>query len=170
MPIQASLIMTRNVLLSNLSTFLDGPLIRTTPYVSVGGLGVPAGSPAVAVLFIPAYTNRNPASGVGIYSAPLITTMLQGSGGDPTVEATWQDVGLLHSIGGVNYMRPLVPVGSTGEGTPENPIRSNRAIIRFVSKYTNYRLSIQFKGDYFDASRPLAYIGLGAHNADDELL
>jgi hypothetical protein len=96
--------------------------------------------------------------------------MLQGSGGDPTTEATWQDVGLLHSIGGVNYMQPHVPVGSTGAGTPENPVRSNRAIIRFVSKYTNYRLSIQYYGSFFDASRPLGYLGLGAHNTDDEYL
>lgn len=141
--------------LSNLTSGIGGtPFQFTTAYATLRS-EVPQDSNLVGVIDIPAYTNRNPGSGVGAFSAPTMTVVIQAVRGSPTqADSAWFDVASFHTI------RPRVPAGSTGAGTPANPIFSNRYIAHFQTVFTNVRFSGQFQGSFADFSR--AYMAIHA--------
>lgn len=171
MPADANLIFTSGVFLSNLTDMRDGAVANfTTPRVNIGAVGM-ALSPEMTVrLFIPAFTNRNPGSGVGAFTRPIMTAVVQGNGGNPATEANWVDVASLHSLrGSTRAIRPHVALSSDGTGGPRNPVYSNIALARFVAPYTNYRISGQYQGSYPDFSAVQADLRFGHRTGDDEL-
>ena len=172
MPADANLIFTSGVFLSNLSDMRDGaPQRFTTPAVNIGSVGLALSPPMVARLFIPAFTNRSPGSGVGVYTRPIMTAVVQGAGGNPATEANWVDVASLYSQrGSTRAIRPHVALSSDGSGGTTNPIFSNVAVARFAgSPYTNYRISGQYLGSFPDFSAVFADLRMGHRNVDPEL-
>lgn len=138
------MVFTQGAPVSNWSTMIDGAALAvvTTPSVVFpGGIG---GDRQMAVeVFVPAFTNSN----VGVTTTPIMTIALQGALGAPTTEANWTDVLAFPQL------RPFVPGnsaagGSTGAGTPANPLLSNRVVRRLAGPlpYTNYRLSFHYRG------------------------
>ena len=169
MPADTNLIFSSGHIWSYLTDMRDGATVNfTTPALTLGTCGIPPGSLMVARLFIPAYTTRSPGAGVG-FSRPFITAVVQGAEGAPATEANWQDVAYLRSIHPNNCIRVHVPTGSTGEGTPANPIYSNVAIARFQGAYTNYRLSVQVIASWPDLSAVTATLRVGHALVDHEL-
>lgn len=171
MPADNNLIFTSGVFLSNLTDMRDGaPLNFTTPRVNIGGVGM-ALSPEMTVrFFIPAFTNRSPGSGVGAYTRPIMTAVVQGAGGNPATEANWVDVASLYSQrGSTRAIRPHVAISSTGAGGPTNPIFSNVAVARFVAPFTNIRISGQFIGSFPDFSAVFADLRIGHRPVEPEL-
>lgn len=167
--LQNGLIFTQNVFLSNLTDMRDGVyLIFTTPSVNLSYLGIPVGTPMVAEFDIPSYTNRSPGSGVGAYTAPTLYVRAQGNGGNPATEANWIDIATLISVGGTAVIRPHIPFG-TGAGTTQNPLYSNRAVARFATPFTNYRLIGSYLGSFPDFSAVTGALKLGAMNVLAEL-
>ncbi len=171
MPADANLIFTSGVFLSNLSDMRDGvPANFTTPSVSIGKVGLALSPPMVARLFIPAFTNRSPGSGVGAYTRPIMTAVVQGNAGDPATAAGWVDVISMYSQKGSRAIRPHVALSSTGQGGVRNPIFSNVALARFAgAEYTNYRISGQYLGSFPDFSAVQADLRMGHRNNDPEL-
>lgn len=172
MPADNNLIFTSGVFLSNLSTMIDGvPANFTTPRVVVGqNAGLPLSPNMVARLFIPAFTNRSPGSGVGAFTRPIMTAVVQGNAGDPATAGGWVDVASLYSQKGSRAIRPHVALSSTGAGGPRNPIFSNVAVARFAGgEYTNYRISGQYLGSFPDFSAVVADLRLGHRAVDPEL-
>jgi len=145
MPGDTGRVFTDGVILSSLSDFRDNVVVTiTTPALTDVTPGRYDSNLLAEVVF-GSYTNRNPASGVGIYTAPTMEGTVQGAVGDPTTEANWGNVA---SFG---LIRPHVPSGSTGANTPANPIFSNRYQARFQhGVYTNWRLRFTYTGSYPD--------------------
>ncbi len=151
MPASSESVLTSGHILSNMSTMVDGVALSfTTPSIGIGALGFKMGGrPLVLDVFIPAFTTRNPATpGVGAYSRPYMTVVVQVARGNPATEANWRDFVILPQI------RPLVPSGSTGAGTAANPVLSNRYRVAFqVGSESNIRLSGQYLGSFPDFSQ-----------------
>ena len=172
MPADANLIFTQGVFLSNLSDMRDGAIVNfTTPRVNIGAVGMALSPPMTARLFIPAFTNRSPGSGVGAFTRPTMTAVVQGAGGNPATEANWVDVISLYSQrGSTRAIRPHVALSSDGSGGPTNPIFSNVAVARWAgTPYTNYRISGQYQGSFPDFSAVFADLRFGHRNIDPEL-
>lgn len=144
MPADSNLILTRNVFLSNLTDMRDGvPLNFTTPSVNIGQVAVDGN--LVARIFIPAFTNRNPGSGVGAYTRPTMSAVVQVAEGSPAVAGNWKDLMWFKQI------RPQVFSGD-GSGTPSNMLFSREYIVRFNTDKSNVRISGQYIGSFPDFS------------------
>lgn len=173
MPADANLIFTSGVFLSNLSDMRDGvPANFTTPRVVVGAnAGLPFNPGMVARLFIPAFTNRSPGSGVGAFTRAIMTAVLQGNPGDPATAAGWVDVASFYSQRGSRAIQPHVALSSTGQGGPRNPIFSNVAVTPALGRvpYTNLRISGQYLGSFPDFSAVQADLRVGHRAIDPEL-
>lgn len=159
MPADTNLILTSGHLLRNLTGMMDGVPIRfTTPSVNVGSGGTPDGQTLAVRVFIPAFTNVSNAVGagaVGAFTRPYMTVVLQEADGNPATEANWKD---LLSFG---MIRPHVPTGSTGAGTPSNPVYSNVYVRRFHTIRSQVRLSGMYIGSNPDFSffHAAVYVG-----------
>lgn len=157
MPAQADLIFTQGHVFSFTGTDMRDGLgaIWTTPSVNLQGPGGGVGGSLVAKIVIPAVTNYNPATpGVGAYSAPYLSAVLQVNGGNPATEANWRNLTWFR------LLRPHVPAG-TGAGTPSNPIYSSIAIVRFNCLESNVRLSGTVLGSYVNLSNLYAAVFKG---------
>lgn len=155
MPAASESVLTAGHFLSNLTDMRDGVAQRfTTPSVNIGGVGYRASRALVLDVFIPAYTNRSPGSGVGAYTRPFLTIGLQDAQGDPTTEANWRDLGWLKLI------RPHVPAQSTGAGgtSLSSAIFSNRYRFGFQTDRSQVRLTGQYLGSFPDFSQFFAAI------------
>ncbi|HYE58564.1 MAG TPA: hypothetical protein VD948_08665 [Rhodothermales bacterium] len=139
MPADNSLILTQNRAFSYFTDMRDGVgNIWTTPSVNLQGPGGGTGA-LVMRLYFPSFTNATPA---GSFRAAYLTAVVQVCGGDPATEANWRDLTYFRR------MRPHVPTGSTGAGTPQNPVYSNEYIVRFNCDETNVRLSGTVLGSF----------------------
>lgn len=136
MPAQSELILTQGRNFSYLTTGVGTGIMFTTPSVNLQGPGGGAGGSLVCKIVVPAFTNADPTTpGVGAFSTPLIQAVLQVAGGNPATEANWRNLVTFRDLS------PFVPAGSTGAGTPSNPIYSNTAIVRFNCIESNVRLT-----------------------------
>jgi hypothetical protein len=157
MPASSESILTSGHILSYLTDMRDGVGASfTTPSVNIGGQGFRANRPLVLDVFIPAMTTRNPATpGVGVYTRPYMSLVIQENGGNPATEAGWRDVTWVKQI------RPHVPAGSTGSGAAgglSTAVFSNRFRIGFQSDKSNIRLSGSVLGSFADFSQFYAAI------------
>ena len=121
----------------------DGvPTNFTTPSINVGKKGFQKGEEALVFeVFMPAVTNGM-ATGVGAYTRPYVTGVFQHAYGNPATEANWRDVGIMKA------MRPWVASGSTGVGTANNPVFSNRYRFALQTDRSQVRFSMQLLGSF----------------------
>lgn len=155
MPAASESILTSGHFLSSLTDMRDGAgVLFTTPSINVGTMGFRANRTLVLDLFIPAFTNRSPGSGVGIYTRPFMTVAIQHADGNPATEANWQTIVWSKTI------RPHVPAGSTGTGGGglSTAIFSNRYRIGFQTDKSQVRLSGTYLGSFPDFSQFYAAI------------
>lgn len=147
MPTERGFVLRSNVYLSNLTDMRDGvPFKFTTPYATLRS-HVPMDSNLVMVVDIPAYTNRRPGAATVSVTQGTLTGVVQAVRGDPAqADGAWFDIAAFHTI------KPFVPAGSTGAGTPANPVYSNRYRVAFQTPFTNVRFSGQAFGPNFDFS------------------
>lgn len=163
MPTESGYVLTHPVggpvhYLSNFTDMRNGiPFRFTTGYATLKS-EVPADSNLVGLVDIPAFTN---VSGQGAsLSMPVMTLVVQAVVGDPTAaDSSWFDIASFGTI------RPHVPAGSTGVGTPANPIFSNRYRRAFQTEYTNVRFSGQFYGPFANYSRVYMAIHAGTRRS-----
>lgn len=150
MPAASDSVLTSGHILSYLTDMRDGQAVSfTTPSVNVGTPGFRAGRTLVLDVFIPAMTTRNPATpGVGVYTRPYMTLVLQEASGNPATEANWRDLLWLKQI------RPHVPATSTGAGGGglSTALFSNRFRVGFQTDKSQVRLSGSVIGSFPDFS------------------
>jgi hypothetical protein len=147
MPADTNLILTQNHVFSYLSTSIHASgIMFSTPSVNLQGPGGGVGT-LVCRIFVPAFTNADPVTpGVGAFSAGTIRAILQVAAGNPATEANWRNHVTFRDL------TPRVPNGGTGAGTPQQPIFSNVAIVRFACVETNVRLTGTVSGSFANFS------------------